>query len=53
MKRRQSNSIVCLFPGPGEETKPKMKLLFLAVLCGVALADVYFEERFDDGGNWA
>jgi len=29
-----------------------MKLLFLAVLCGVALADVYFEERFDDGASW-
>ena len=29
----------------------KMKFLFLAVICGVAAAEVFFEERFDDGGK--
>jgi hypothetical protein len=28
-----------------------MKLLLLALVCGSALAEVFFEERFDDGGN--
>ena len=30
-----------------------MKLLLVTLLlCGAALAEVFFEEKFDDGGNY-
>ena len=28
-----------------------MKFLLLALFCGVAVAEVFFEERFNDGGK--